>query len=111
MGNITMDFASYPFTLAMFIQWMSTGADLGWVNSGEMIMSKSRNVVVGAYIFKSQRRLTCVRELGLAMRAADRECAQGLVGCHVCIKKWHKAYFRFSATEAPDLGECANYYW
>lgn len=90
---------------------MSVGADLGWVNSVEMIMTKSHNVMVGACIFKSQRRLTCVRELGLAMQAADRYCAEGQIGCHVCVKHWHKGYFRFKTTEAPDQCECGAYYW
>ncbi|KAI1112023.1 hypothetical protein F5Y14DRAFT_463867 [Nemania sp. NC0429] len=111
MGNQTMDFATYPLTLAMFITWMETGADLGWVNAEEMIITKTQNTVVGACIFKSQRRLTCVHELALAMKAADHECAQGRVGCHVCVKHWHKGYFRLAATEAPEQCECAAYYW
>ncbi|KAI0416144.1 hypothetical protein F5X98DRAFT_364717 [Xylaria grammica] len=110
-GHAMMNMSNYPLTLAMFMDWMSTGADGGWLNRGEVRMAKSNDIVVGACVFKKPRLQTCVHELSLAMGAADRECAAGKVGCHVCLRKWHKDYFRFSTTEAPNQCECAWYYY
>ncbi|KAI1150542.1 hypothetical protein F4825DRAFT_452395 [Nemania diffusa] len=111
VGHTMMNLTNYPLTLAMFMDWMTTGADGGWLERGEVRMAKSNDVVVGACVFKRPRLATCVHELSLAMMAADRECASGKVGCHACIQNWHKDYFRFAATEAPNQCECAWYYW
>ncbi|KAI0910463.1 hypothetical protein F4824DRAFT_113936 [Ustulina deusta] len=110
-GHAMMNMTNYPLTLAMFMDWMSTGADGGWLNRGEVRMAKSNNVVVGACVFKKPRLMTCIHELSLAMGAADRECAAGKVGCHVCLRHWHKDYFRFATSEAPNQCECAWYYY
>ncbi|KAI0533884.1 hypothetical protein GGR58DRAFT_485056 [Xylaria digitata] len=109
-GHTMMNMTNYPLTLAMFMDWMNTGADGGWLNRGEVRMAKANDVVVGACVFKRPRLQTCVHELSLAMGAADRECAAGKVGCHVCLRNWSKDYFRFAATEAPNQCECAWYY-
>lgn len=76
-----------------------------------MVMAKVQDIVVGACIFRSMERLTCPHELSLAMREADYECAHGEIGCHVCVKRWHKSYFRFAVTDAPSQCECAQRYW
>ncbi|KAI1428149.1 hypothetical protein F5Y12DRAFT_77559 [Xylaria sp. FL1777] len=111
MGHAMMNMTNYPLTLAMFMEWVSTGAESGWLNRGEVRMAKSNDIVVGACIYKKHRLKTCTHELSLAMGAADRECAGGKVGCHVCLRHWHKDYFRFNASEAPNQCECAWYYW
>ncbi|TGJ83167.1 hypothetical protein E0Z10_g5592 [Xylaria hypoxylon] len=110
-GHTLMNMTNYPLTLAMFMDWMTTGADGGWLNRGEVRMAKANDIVVGACVFKKPRLQTCVHELSLAMGAADRECAAGKVGCHVCLRAWHKDYFRFATSEAPNQCECAWYYY
>ncbi|KAI0966742.1 hypothetical protein F4678DRAFT_265248 [Xylaria arbuscula] len=110
-GHELLNLSNYPRTLSMLMEWMTSGADSGWLERGEVRMAKSDDMVVGACIFKKKRLMTCVHELSLAMGAADRECSAGKVGCHVCLRNWNKDYFRFAASEAPNECECAWYYW
>ncbi|KAF2962783.1 hypothetical protein GQX73_g10791 [Xylaria multiplex] len=110
-GQTMMNMTNYPLTLAMFMNWMNKGPESGWLSRGEVRLAKANDVVVGACVFKRLRLKTCVHELSLAMGAADRECAAGKVGCHVCLRSWSKDYFRFAATEAPNQCECAWYHY
>ncbi|KAI1283346.1 hypothetical protein F5Y07DRAFT_408733 [Xylaria sp. FL0933] len=109
-GHLMMNLTNLPPAIANLMEWISTGAEGGWLNRGEVRMAKAEDVVVGACVYKKRRLLTCVHELSVAMAYADKECALGKVGCHTCIRHWHKDYFRFAASEAPNECECAWYY-
>jgi hypothetical protein len=89
---------------------MARGADGGWLERDEVRMAKYGDIVVGACVYHKERLLTCIHELSLAMEVADRECAAGKIGCHVCVQHWWKDYFRFDTSEAPDECECAWLY-
>ncbi|KAI1119829.1 hypothetical protein F5Y10DRAFT_273678 [Nemania abortiva] len=117
-GHTILNMTSYPLALELFTDWLTTGADGGWLEPAEVRMAKADDMVVGACAYKKPTQLykyprlrTCVHELGLAMQAADKDCAAGKVGCHVCVQHWHKYYFRFDASEAPSECECAWTYW
>ncbi|KAI0428958.1 hypothetical protein F5Y09DRAFT_311600 [Xylaria sp. FL1042] len=109
-GHLMMNVTNLPPAIANMMDWISTGAEGGWLNRGEVRMAKYNDVVVGACVYKKPRLITCVHELSVAMGFAEKECAMGKVGCHVCIRHWHKDYFRFPALEAPNQCECAWYY-
>ncbi|KAJ3579470.1 hypothetical protein NPX13_g1098 [Xylaria arbuscula] len=94
---------------SLFMTWMAQGAEHGWIVPRELRFSKFRDVIVGACNFRAHPHRTCVHELNLAMKKANRDCVGGTYGCHVCIKKWGKDYFRFNAQDAPDECRCAWY--
>ncbi|KAK5625725.1 hypothetical protein RRF57_001441 [Xylaria bambusicola] len=109
-GLLKVDKNSEPQCLALFMDWMSQGLEGGWVNPREMRFSKYQNIIIGACIFKRHRKKICVHELALSLKAANSECAGGRIGCHVCMGRWGKDYFRFDVREAPNQCQCAWYY-
>ncbi|KAI0818290.1 hypothetical protein GGR55DRAFT_624510 [Xylaria sp. FL0064] len=109
-GHAMMNLTHLPPAIANMMDWITMGAEGGWLRRGEVRMAKVNDVVVGACVYKKWRLLTCVHELNVAMRYADKECATGKVGCHTCMRHWYKDYFRFAAAEAPNQCECAWYY-
>ncbi|KAI2626306.1 hypothetical protein GGS21DRAFT_529748 [Xylaria nigripes] len=83
-GHTMLNLNNYPLALSLFMEWIETGPDSGWLDRGEVRMAKTEDLVVGACIFKRKKLRTCVHELSMALDAADHECAAGRVGCHAC---------------------------
>ncbi|KAI0102155.1 hypothetical protein GGR51DRAFT_562826 [Nemania sp. FL0031] len=103
-GHQPLNMAHYPLAFAMLMDWMAKGGDRGWLRDNEVRMMKYEDVVVGACIFGKPHLLTCLHEASLAMLYSSHAC--GMNGCHVCVRHWHKDYFRFATIEAPNKCEC-----